>query len=109
MKKVLFVLALVAVYGVSIAMTQAPVITAENSTIVVVDDNKNVEKDKKESKAEAKSDAKGCSGEKTAAKAEGCSGKKAAGCSGEKSAKKAEGCDGKKTAEAKSAGGCGGK
>jgi Ni/Co efflux regulator RcnB len=103
MKKVLLVLALVAVYGVSMATTQAPVVSIDDQVAVVADVINNVdtdkEKEKKATKSEAKSEAKGCSGEKSA---------KSEGCAGEKSAKKGEGCDTKKTAEAKS-GGCGGK
>ena len=107
MKKVLFVLALVAVYGVSMAMTQAPAVTVSDNVTIVADDTKNdVEKEKEkkatksEAKAEAKSEAKGCGGEKAA---------KSEGCAGEKSATKGDGCATKKTAEAKTSGGCGGK
>jgi len=107
MKKVLFVLALVAVYGVSMAMTQAPTVSTTNEVAIVADATQSLDKeeDKKEAKSETK--AKGCSGE-TAAK--GCSGEKATKgcCSGEKSAK-AEGCASKTTAEAKTKGGCGAK
>jgi len=104
MKKVFFVLAFVAVYGVSLAMTNAPVVSADQTATVIVDNNDKAEKEeaKKEAKAEAKSEAKGCAGEKSAAKSEGCA--------GEKSAKTSDGADAKKTAEAKtSSGGCGGK
>jgi hypothetical protein len=102
MKKVFFVLAFVAVYGVSLAMTNAPVVSIDETATVIVDNNDKAEKEegKKATKAEAKSEAKGCAGEKSA---------KSEGCAGEKSAKKGDGCETKKTAEAKSAGGCGGK
>lgn len=114
MKKVLLVLALVAVYGVSMAMTQAPAVTTNNEVAIVADANNSFDKeeDKKEAKSETK--AKGCTGEK-AAKAEGCSGEKATKgcCSGEKSAEASEGCASKcaskATAEAKKTGECGGK
>jgi hypothetical protein len=94
MKKVLFLLAFVAVYGVSLAMTEATVVT--NDEIVQVVDK--VEKEKKEDgKKAAKSEAKGegCSGGEAKAKADGCSGEKSAEkksdcsktCGGEKSGK----------------------
>lgn len=101
MKKVLFVLALVAVYGVSLAMTQAPAVAANSEVAIVADASQSFDKedDKKEAKSEEK--AKGCCSEKAAKaeKADGC-------CSGEKSAKASEGCCSKKTAEAKSTGSC---
>jgi len=107
MKKLLFVLAFVAVYGVSMAKTQAPVV-AVNQTVVVADegkDNVEKEKEKKEAKSEAKTEAKaekkttGCGGT-TEVKAEA---KKSHDCGGEKKA------EATKTAEAKtSGGGCGG-
>ena len=102
MKKVLFVLAFVAVYGVSLAMTSAPVVSVDQTETVIVDNNDKAEKEegKTEAKAEAKSEAKGCAGEKSA---------KSEGCAGEKSAKTSDGADAKKTAEAKTSGGCGGK
>ena len=99
MKKVLVVLAFVAVYGVSLAMTQATPMVSVDEIVVV--DNVEKEESKKEAKAKAKGDAKaeGCSGSK--AKADGCSGSKAKadGCSGEKTAKKSDcssSCSGKK-------------
>lgn len=100
MKKVLFVLALVAAYGVSLAMTNAPVVTTDSPTIVVADVYDNVEKEDAKAKKEAKSEAKGCTGEKST---------KSEGCAGEKSAKSGKCCDSKKSAEAKTSGGCGGK
>jgi len=92
MKKVLIVLAFVAVYGVSLAMTQATMVSVDE-TIVVVDDKVEKEEGKKAAKA------KGCSGSKADAKC--CSDKKADAkcCSGEKSAKKSDcssSCSGKK-------------
>ncbi len=102
MKKVFLVLALVAAYGVSMAMSGSSVITVDNmQTVVVADMNDNnvvapeTEKEKeKASKKEAKAaKSEGCAGEKSAAKSEGCS--------GEKSAAKSEGCGDKaKTASA---------
>ncbi len=112
MKKLFLVLALVAAYGVSMAMAGAAVITVDNmQTVVVADLNDNnvtapaFEKEK-ESKKEAKAaKTEGCAGEKSAAKSEGCAGEKSAakseGCGGEKSAAKADGCgDKSKTATA---------
>ncbi len=107
MKKLLFVLAFVAAYSVSIAKTQAPAVTF-NETVVVADDNNagvEEEKEKKEAKSDAKTEAKaesksaGCGGS-TEAKADAT---KSAGCGGEKKA------EATKTAEAKTGGsGCGG-
>nr|WP_321358201.1 hypothetical protein [uncultured Draconibacterium sp.] len=96
MKKVLFLLAFVAVYGVSLAMTEATVVT--NDEIVQVVDNANkVEKEKEEGQKAAKAEAKGegCSDSKAKAKTDGCSGEKSAEkksdcsktCGGEKSGK----------------------
>jgi len=111
MKKVFLVLALVAVYGVSMAMSASNVITVDNLQVTIVADmnDNNVtalegEKEKAK-KAEAKAvKADGCGGEKSAAKADGCSGEKSAakadGCSGEKSAAKADCGDKTKTAVA---------
>ena len=76
MKKVLFVLAFVVAYGVSMAMTNTDVVTImDTQTTIVADvDGDNIvpegekEKEKaKKSKADAKGE--GCSGEKTADKA----------------------------------------
>lgn len=102
MKKVFLVLALVAAYGVSMAMSGSNVITVDNmQTVVVADMNDNnvvapeTEKEKeKAAKKEAKAaKSEGCAGEKSAAKSEGCA--------GEKSAAKSEGCGDKtKTATA---------
>jgi hypothetical protein len=100
MKKVFLVLALVAAYGVSMAMSGSNVFTVDNMQTVIVADmddnnvvaaeNEKEKADKKEAKA-AKSE--GCAGEKSAAKSEGCA--------GEKSAAKSEGCgDKSKTATA---------
>ena len=99
MKKVLIVLAFVAVYGVSLAMTQAtPMVSVDE--IVVVDDNVEKEEGKKATaKAKGEKPAEGCSGAKADAK----------GCSGAKADAKA--CSGEKSAEAKKdcASSCGGK
>ena len=109
MKKLLFVLAFVAVYGISMAKTTAPVVST-NQTVVVADEGKdNVEKDKKEAKTEAKKEAKaesksaGCGGA-TETKAEAA---KSHDCGGEAKAEaaKSHDCGGeKKTAEAKTGG-----
>ncbi|WP_319270100.1 hypothetical protein [uncultured Draconibacterium sp.] len=87
MKKVLFLLAFVAVYGVSLAMTEATVVT-NDEIVQVVDNADKVEKEKEEGKKAAKTEAKGegCSGADSSAKA------KADGCSGEKSAEKKSDC-----------------
>lgn len=99
MKKVFLVLALVAVYGVSIAMSGSSAVIVNNTEVTIVadmDDNKvamaEVEKEK-EAKAKTKAkDAKGegCATAKSEAKSEGC---------GEKTAAKKDcssSCDGKK-------------
>ncbi|MBW6537529.1 MAG: hypothetical protein K0B11_21150 [Mariniphaga sp.] len=113
MKKVLFVLALVMVYGLSVSTANGVADEKEKAKVTVVaDDNKTAKAEDApkataakaegcgEAKAEAKAD--GCSGVKTAAKGEGCSGEKTAakaeGCSGTKTAAKAEGCSDTKTA-----------
>lgn len=104
MKKVLLVLALVAAYGVSIAMNSSNMVTVdETNQITVVADEKapNAEKEKAEkakaktAKADGKAD--GCSGSKAKAKADGCSGSKAKadGCSGSKEKAKSD-CGGDK-------------
>jgi hypothetical protein len=98
MKKVLFVLAFVAVYGVSMAMSGSNAVIVDDAQVTIVadmDDNNVVvpegEKEGKKTATTAKAPAKGegCSGTKTAAKAEGCS--------GTKTAAKAEGCSKAKT------------
>ena len=104
MKKVFLVLALVGVYGVSMAMSSSTVVVVDNmQTTIVADLNDNnvvapeTEKEKeKATKKEAKTEkSEGCGGEKSAAKSEGCG--------GEKSAAKSEGCGTAKS------GGCGDK
>ena len=105
MKKVLLVLALVAAYGVSIAMNSSNVVTVDdvNKTTVVADVNEkapNAEKEKgekaktKEAKADGK--AEGCADSK--AKAEGCadSKAKAEGCSGKAKSDCSSSCSGEK-------------
>ena len=88
MKKVLLILALVAVYGISISNVSAKVITVEKTDITIVADSGsnsivsfNNDEDPPKKKAEA---AKPCCDEKTAAKAEA-----AKPCCGEKTATKA--------------------
>jgi hypothetical protein len=105
MKKVLFVLALVAAYGVSMA-TSNTVDIQETQVVLIADLNSNdvvtPEGDKEGEKtavaAKTPAKAEGCATAKTAAKAEGCS--------TAKTAAKAEGCSGTKTA-AKAKSGCG--
>jgi len=101
MKKVFLVLALVAAYGVSIAMSSVEIVPVTDTQITIVaDDNVTPEGEKEKEKAKK---AEGCSGSKTAAKAEGCSGSKTAakaeGCSGSKTAAKSD-CGSKSTATA---------
>jgi hypothetical protein len=100
MKKVLFVLAFVAVYGVSMAMTSNTQVVSPDQTVTIVADvDNNIdtpegEKEKKAAKTEAKAETK------SESKSEGCSGTKA----------KSEGCAGEKSAEKKGCGSsCGGK
>lgn len=94
MKKVLFVLAFVAVYGVSLAMTSSAQVASVDQAITIVADVDDVVNapavEKEEGKKEVK--AKG----ETKAKAKGEA--KAKGCSGEKEAKKdcSSSCSGKK-------------
>lgn len=95
MKKVLFILALVMVYGLSVSTVNAKVIEDEKTKVTVVaDDNKTAKAEETPKATEAK--AEGCGEAKAEAKAEGCSGTKTAakaeGCSGTKTAAKAEGC-----------------
>lgn len=98
MKKVLLVLAFVAVYGVSMSMSTDNVVTVDDAQVTVVadmDDNNVVvpevekEETKKAKKVKAKADAKG----------EGCGETKAKG----------EGCDGKSEAKKDCGSSCGGK
>lgn len=86
MKKLLFVFAFVAVYGVSMAMTSSTVATTNNvEQTIVADVNDDVtvapEGEKKEEKKAAKAEAK--SSKETKAKGEGCGEAKSAGCAGE--------------------------
>ena len=91
MKKVLFVLAFVAVYGVSMAMTSSSVVTivddAQVTFVTDLDDNTVVtpeegdkDKEKKKAKSKSKSEAKskGCDDSKT--KSSGCDGKAKSDC-----------------------------
>lgn len=94
MKKVFLVLALVATYGVSMAMSGSNVMAADNNqvTIVadVVDNNITAPEGEKE-KAKTK--------EAKAAKSEGCATAKSEGCATAKTAAKSEGCATAKTAD----------
>lgn len=91
MKKVLLVFALVATYGVSMAMTSSNVVTANNAQVTIVadmDDNSIIapEGDKEGEKtatttkttttAKTETKSEGCAGAKTEAKGEGCAGAK---------------------------------
>lgn len=86
MKKVLLVLALVAAYGVSMAMSNTTVVSVDETKVTIVadmDDNNVVapegEKEKKKAKTKAK-DAKAKGKACADAKAEGCSGKAKSDC-----------------------------
>ena len=105
MKKVLFVLAFVAVYGVSMAMTSSSVVVADDAQVTIVAAMDDIVTAPAIEKEEAKKAEKS----KTTAKAKGDA--KAEGCAGTKSEAKAKGCSGEKTAEAKKdcASACGGE
>jgi hypothetical protein len=90
MKKVFLVLALVAVYGISVSAASLNVVSSEVNQIVLAIDN--VEDDKKAAETT----------EATAAKSEA----KAEGCATAKTAAAGAGCGAEKTAAA-GAGGCG--
>ena len=101
MKKLLFVMALIAVYGVAMASTTANVVSVEKAKVTIVaDDDNTVDQDDKK---KAKKDAKACCGDKATAKK--ASGEKpSTGCSdAQKKSCAASGktCGGEKTAEAK--------
>jgi hypothetical protein len=104
MKKVLFVLALVVAYGVSVSTASADVIFGDEvKTTVVAADSDNAKEVKEVKTAEVDSEAKaeGCAG--TAAKAEGCAGAEktasAEGCASAEKTASAGACGGEKTAE----------
>jgi hypothetical protein len=85
MKKLFFVLAFVAVYGVSMAMSSSVVSTVDNSKSVVVAVDEKTEKADKEKEAkpaatEAKAKGEGCA----AAKSGGCGDKAKADCGSKK-------------------------
>ncbi len=93
MKKVLFILALVAAYGVSVSTASAKVLKVEKAQITVVADTYDSvkdapegEKEKAKTKEAKAAKSEGCSGTKAKAKSEGCAGTKA----------KSEGCASKK-------------
>lgn len=95
MKKLLFVFAFVAVYGVSMAMTGTTVLTIDNvQQTIVADLNNDVilapEGEKKEEKKAAKAEAKTETKSKADAKA------KSEGCAGEAKKDCASSCEGKK-------------
>lgn len=86
MKKVLFVLAMVMAYGISVSTASANVVKADDVKITVVaDDNDAVKGEKEKSKAKEAKAAKseGCGEAKSEAKSEGCATAKSSGC-GEK-------------------------
>ena len=94
MKKVFLVFALVAAYGVSMAMSGSSVVTVNNdkATIVAnVDDNTVTAPEGEKEKAKTK--------EATAAKSDGCATAKSDGCATAKTAAKGEGCATAKTAD----------
>lgn len=76
MKKLLFILAIIAVYGLSITTAQAGVVSAEKAKITIVADD-NAPDGEKAKKAEKKTDA-GCTGKEEAKS--GCSEKAKAAC-----------------------------
>ncbi len=91
MKKLLFILAIVAVYGFSISNASASVVNVEKAKVTIVaDDNMPDGEKEKVKKAEAKTEA-GCAG-KEATKAE-CTDKQKAAC-----AEKGKACCGSKEA-----------
>lgn len=101
MKKVLFVLALVAAYGVSIAMTGPKTVTIDNAQVTIVadvsDDNVTTPEGDKEKEKTAKAKASKAKGEGcSSAKAEGCSDAKAKACSGKAKSDCGSSCAGKK-------------
>ncbi|GAB1454024.1 hypothetical protein MASR2M47_40800 [Draconibacterium sp.] len=104
MKKVFLVFALVAAYGVSIAMSSVNVVTVNDQQVTIVadmDDN-NVTAPATEKEKATKKEAKAAKGEGCAtAKSEGCATAKSEGCATAKTAAKSEGC-----ATAKSASCC---
>jgi len=83
MKKLFFVLAFVAVYGVSMAMSSSVVSTVDNLNSVVVAVDEKTEKAEKEAKpaaTEAKAKGEGCA----TAKSGGCGDKAKADCGSKK-------------------------
>lgn len=76
MKKLLLVLALVAVYGIAISNVSTTVVSGEKAKVSIVDDNKEKADKKDVKKAEAKTEA-GCTGTKEAA---GCTESQKAAC-----------------------------
>ncbi len=106
MKKVLFVLALVVAYGLSVSTASAKVVKAEKAKVTVVADlTDNVkaapegekEKEKAKSKEAKASKSEGCA----KAKSEGCAAAKSEGCSGKAKSECGSGCAEKKSKETK--------
>ncbi len=93
MKKVFLVLALVATYGVSMAMSGSSVMIADNNQVTIVADvvDNNItapegEKEKAKTKEAKAAKSEGCATAKTAAKSEGCATAKSEGCATAKTA-----------------------
>jgi hypothetical protein len=112
MKKVLFVLAIVMTYGLSISTASEKAIVDEKEKVVVVveaDENKTAKAEAVKEEAPKASKSEGCSEAKAETKADGCGAAKAEakseGCGTAKAEAKTEGCADK----SKSASACGGK
>ena len=94
MKKVFLVFALVAAYGVSMAMSGSNVVTVNNDQVTIVadmDDNNVTAPEGEKEKAKTK--------EAKAAKSEGCATAKSEGCATAKTEAKSEGCATAKSAD----------
>ena len=89
MKKVFFVLAFVAVYGASMAMSTASTVISANSNQVVVVEN---EKGKDEKAGDSKAKTEGSASKEKS----GCAGEAKSGCSGEAKKECAASCSDKK-------------
>lgn len=92
MKKVFLVFALVAAYGVSMAMSGSSVVIANNDQVTIVadmDDNNVIAPEGEKAKTK----------EAKAAKGEGCATAKSEGCATAKTAAKSEGCATAKSAD----------
>jgi hypothetical protein len=93
MKKVFLVLALVAAYGVSMAMSVTEINTVKAEQVTIVADMDEVINDAPEKESKKAKEAKASKAEgKTAAKGEGCATAKSEGCASKKSS-----CGGEKS------------